>query len=85
MLGYRTPEYLHIPVAENDQGQKLSKLTGAAAIPLDDVRRTLVKSLDALGQQPPPELAESSLNDIWSWAIKHWQAAVMAGQTAIPA
>jgi glutamyl-Q tRNA(Asp) synthetase len=85
MLGYRTPEYLHIPVAENDQGQKLSKLTGAAAIPLDDVRRTLVNSLDALGQQPPPELAESSLNDIWSWAIKHWQAAVMAGQTAIPA
>ncbi len=85
MLGYRTPEYLHIPVAENDQGQKLSKLTGAAAIPLDDVRRTLVNSLDALGQQPPPELAESSLNDIWSWAIKHWQVAVMAGQTAIPA
>jgi hypothetical protein len=44
-----------------------------------------VNALDALGQRPPPELAESNLNDIWSWAIKHWQAAVMASQTAIPA
>jgi glutamyl-Q tRNA(Asp) synthetase len=84
LLEYRTPDYLHIPVAENDQGQKLSKLTGAESIPLDDVNRTLVSALQALGQQPPAELASHSLGDIWSWAIKHWQPAVMARQTAIP-
>ena len=85
LLDYRTPEYLHIPVAENDQGQKLSKLTGAPPIPLDNVGRTLLSALDALGQQPPPELADSGLHDIWSWAINHWQAGVMADQTEIPA
>lgn len=85
LLGYRTPAYLHIPVAENDQGQKLSKLTGAPAIPLDNVGRTLLSALDALGQQPPVELGDCSLADIWSWSIKNWQVTVMAGQTAIPA
>ncbi len=84
LLGYRTPAYLHIPVAENDQGQKLSKLTGALGLPLEHVCQILTTALDALGQQPPRELAESSLDDIWSWSIKHWQPVVMARQTAIP-
>ena len=85
LLGYHTPGYLHIPVAENDQGQKLSKLTGAAAIPLHDVGPILVAALHALGQQPPRKLAQSPLKDIWSWSIKHWQPHVMARQTAVPA
>ena len=84
LLGYRTPAYLHIPVAENDQGQKLSKLAGAPGLPLEHVCQILTTALDALGQQPPRELAESSLDDIWSWSIKHWQPVVMARQTAIP-
>jgi glutamyl-Q tRNA(Asp) synthetase len=83
LLNYRTPAYLHIPVAENAEGQKLSKLTGAPAIPLEDINRTLVTALEALGQRPPPELAESSLDDIWIWSIKHWQPTVLADQAAI--
>ena len=85
LLDYDTPGYLHIPVAENDQGQKLSKLTGAPGLPLDEVKPILVAALDALGQQPPHELTQGSLDDIWSWSIKHWQPLVMASQTAIPA
>lgn len=83
LLDYDIPGYLHIPVAENDQGQKLSKLTGAPGLPLDEVNPTLVAALDALGQRPPRELAQGSLDDIWSWSIKHWQPLVMASQTAI--
>lgn len=83
LLAYRTPAYLHIPVAENADGQKLSKLTGAPAIPLTEVSQTLVAALEALGQQPPQGLAASSLDDIWSWSIEHWQPAVMSRQTAI--
>ncbi len=85
LLDYRTPAYLHIPVAENRQGQKLSKLTGAPALPVGNINQILTAALDALGQQPPHDLAQCSLRDIWSWSIKHWQPDVMAGQTAIPA
>jgi glutamyl-Q tRNA(Asp) synthetase len=83
LLDYRTPAYLHIPVAENAEGQKLSKLTGAPAIPLEKINRTLVTAVKALGQQPPPELATSSLDEIWIWSIKHWRPTVLADQAAI--
>lgn len=83
LLGYRVPGYAHIPIAANDAGQKLSKMTGAPPISLSRIGPTLVLALEALGQRPPPELATSSLPAIWSWSIKHWQPDVMRGRTAI--
>jgi glutamyl-Q tRNA(Asp) synthetase len=85
LLGFHTPAYLHIPIAENDQGQKLSKLTGAPGLPMENINPILIDALHALGQEPPCELAECSLDDIWSWSVKHWQPRVMTGLTAIAA
>ena len=73
LLGYRTPAYLHIPVIVHPNGDKLSKLTGAPAIPLDGVRNTLVAALRALRQEPRRDLAASSLPDIWQWAVDNWK------------
>jgi glutamyl-Q tRNA(Asp) synthetase len=73
LLGFRTPEYLHIPVITHPDGDKLSKLTGAPGIPLDDFRETLVGALCALRQAPPDDLADSSLPDIWQWALYNWK------------
>lgn len=84
-LGFNTPAYLHIPVAENESGQKLSKQTGATEIDLKEVRPVLVQALNALGQEPPRDLAESNLETIWEWALDNWQPTVMAGQKSIPA
>jgi glutamyl-Q tRNA(Asp) synthetase len=85
LLGFATPGYLHIPVAENKDGQKLSKLTGAAAIDQQEVRPVLVCALDALGQKPPGDLAASSLGTIWEWAAANWRPEVMQDQKSIPA
>jgi glutamyl-Q tRNA(Asp) synthetase len=85
LLGFTTPDYLHIPVAENRDGQKLSKLTGATEIDRKEVRPVLVLALDALGQGPANELAASSLATIWEWALENWQPDVMANQKSIPA
>ena len=85
LLGFATPGYLHIPVAENNDGQKLSKLTGAAAIDQQEVRPVLVCALEGLGQKPPGDLAESGLESIWEWATTHWRPEVMQGQKSIPA
>jgi glutamyl-Q tRNA(Asp) synthetase len=85
LLGLTTPAYLHIPVVENSDGQKLSKLTGATEIDRNQVRPVLVLALDALGQGPASELADSSLGSIWEWAIENWQPGVMAGQQSISA
>ncbi len=61
LLGYRTPNYIHIPVITHPDGDKLSKLTGAPGIPLRGVRPMLVAALQALQQEPPADLADSSL------------------------
>ncbi len=82
-LGLHTPDYQHIPVAVNADGSKLSKLTGAEAIPMQAVEPELVAALDALGQCPPVDIGGASLAEIWTWAFEHWRIEVLRGQTAI--
>jgi len=83
LMGYPTPNYLHIPVATHSGGQKLSKNTGAAGIPLKNGGTTLVAALGALGQQPPAELENATLADIWGWATHHWCIDKLQGRTQI--
>jgi glutamyl-Q tRNA(Asp) synthetase len=84
LLGYRTPEYAHIPVAVNFSGQKLSKTTGASALSLAEVRRTLIAALGALRQDPPVDLATAGLASIWEWAKANWRLAALAGRQSVP-
>lgn len=83
LLELPVPAYAHIPVVENPDGQKLSKLTGAPGIPDDRPREWLLHSLSALRQEPPLELQDADLESIWSWAIRHWQPAVLTGLKSI--
>jgi len=66
------PNYAHLPIAANKSGEKLSKQTMAQ--PVDDTTPTanLLNTLSFLGQNPPAELATDSLNDVWRWALEHW-------------
>jgi len=73
LLDMPTPSYVHIPLAKNAAGQKLSKLTGAAAISVACAAPTLVAALRALGQATRQDLETESLDDIWTWAMQHWQ------------
>ena len=84
LLGFATPGYGHIPVAVDSRGRKLSKSTGARAVPVGEPRPVLVRALRALGQQPPADLAEADLDAIWSWARGHWNPGVLAARKRIP-
>ena len=52
-LGYRTPRYLHFPVATNAHGEKLSKQTLAPAIVAANAPAALADALAFLGQPDP--------------------------------
>ncbi|HEY8856530.1 MAG TPA: tRNA glutamyl-Q(34) synthetase GluQRS [Rugosibacter sp.] len=84
-LGLSTPLYAHLPVAVNEVGEKLSKQT--LAMPLDVTRPVveLISALAFLGQKPPPELLDASLDELWAWAIRHWQLENVPRQRALPA
>jgi glutamyl-Q tRNA(Asp) synthetase len=84
LLGYRTPGYAHIPVAVNSSGQKLSKMTGARALPLDNAGPTLFAALRALQQGPPDDLAAAGLATIWEWAKEHWTLKPLMNQRNAP-
>ena len=73
MLGISSPEYCHLPIAVNNQGQKLSKQNQAKAINTQDSIILLFKTLKFLGQMPPIELLDGEQDDIWRWAKTHWQ------------
>jgi len=74
LLGYPTPAYLHLPVAVNTQGEKLSKQTLAAPIDTTRPLPSLLTAMRFLGQQPPAELAESNVTSFWQWAVENWQS-----------
>lgn len=83
LLGFTTPNYYHIPVAVNADGQKLSKNTGAKGLPLNNIEATLVAALQALGQDPSFDLARADLPEIWHWAGAHWDITALKSQKTL--
>jgi len=65
-LGYPTPGYLHVPVAVNAAGEKLSKQTGAEPIDLARAGPQLRRAFAFLGQPETDDLAEG---------LRNWDAA----------
>ncbi len=79
-LGFPTPQYMHIPLVVNANGEKLSKQTGANALPFNSSTRLLWQTLVHLGQCPPNELQSETVTTVLSWAVQHWQPAAIPQQ-----
>jgi glutamyl-Q tRNA(Asp) synthetase len=73
LLGQPTPRYMHLPVAVNRYGEKLSKQTRAAPLTVAEAPVRLWQALRFLGQEPPAELAAGGIADIWNWALASWR------------
>ncbi len=72
LLGYVEPAYLHLPVAVNEAGQKLSKQTQAAPLEAHKPGPALVAALRFLGQKPEDALAHAKGAEILVQAIERW-------------
>ena len=70
-LGYPTPVYLHIPVATNQAGEKLSKQTLAEPLVSETAIDTLLQALRFLNQPAPSPTA--SVNALLADAVRLWQ------------
>lgn len=75
LMGFSTPEYAHLPIAVNREGDKLSKQTFAPALNSTDAPANIIQALEFLGQQPPAELKQANLNTVWQWALANWSLA----------
>jgi glutamyl-Q tRNA(Asp) synthetase len=79
-LGYATPRYLHLPLAVDDRGLKLSKSDHAPAAGHRVPAAQLVAVLRFLGQAPPDGLERATLAEAWDWGRAHWRVAGFAGR-----
>ncbi|MEN8761088.1 MAG: tRNA glutamyl-Q(34) synthetase GluQRS [Thiogranum sp.] len=73
-LGCAIPRYLHLPVAVNENGEKLSKQTNAPAVSPQRAVSALTAALRFLGQRIPAGLEDSQLADFWDWAVPNWKS-----------
>lgn len=81
-LGLPTPRYLHLPLAVNAAGEKLSKQTLARAIGQDAPLPLLRRVLAFLHQPAPPDTGD--VRELLTWASAHWQPARFAHQLHQP-
>jgi glutamyl-Q tRNA(Asp) synthetase len=83
LLGCPVPTYLHVPVAIDREGQKLSKQTRAPALPDDPLPalRAAWRFLD----QPSPAVAPRDVADFWRHAIGAWTPTRLPPVPMLPA
>ncbi len=84
LLGYSTPTYMHLPVAVNNQGEKLSKQTKAALLDVSNPVKQLVEAVNFLGQESPIELLGNNVSSFWKWAIENWHPEKIHKKRTIP-
>ena len=82
-LGLPTPIYGHLPLLLEPDGAKLSKSRRAAPLDPSSAPALLSSTLTYLSQSPPPDLARSSIKDVWEWALEHWNPQALVGKAAV--
>jgi glutamyl-Q tRNA(Asp) synthetase len=85
LLGLTTPAYMHLPVAVNEAGEKLSKQTLAAPVDSSHAVITLLRVLDFLQQRLPANLAGNNVRTVLDWAVANWDATRLRGIRMLPA
>lgn len=83
-LAYVSPTYLHIPIATNVAGQKLSKQNFAPALDNDQAINNLKSALVFLGAQAHDFANIYSIGSLIDWAIVHWQPESLPLKMEIP-
>lgn len=82
LLGYATPRYLHLPVAVDAAGVKLSKQSGAKALPAARPADALRAALEFLGLGGAP--AAEHPQEVLVWARERWDTHRLSAVRAAP-
>lgn len=71
-FGWPVPQYVHLPLALNAQGNKLSKQNHAPALPGGDPRPIIIRALQFLNQSATNEWQDLSVDDLLKNAVANW-------------
>jgi glutamyl-Q tRNA(Asp) synthetase len=82
-LGLATPAYLHVPIAVDRNGQKLSKQTDAPALTGDPVAALLAAW--SFLEQAPPLATPRTTAEFWAHGARAWRVQQLPRVSAKPA
>jgi glutamyl-Q tRNA(Asp) synthetase len=77
-LGLTQPNYLHLPLAVDRTGRKLSKQDRDRPVDPKDPLTALLRVLAFLQQPLPPERPVNT-ESLWQWAIPNWRIETIPG------
>jgi glutamyl-Q tRNA(Asp) synthetase len=80
-LGLPRLTYMHLPLAVDDSGLKLSKSDDAPALSRERPAAQLVAALGFLRQSPPEGLGGASPGEVLQWATTNWRPGLLSGMT----
>ena len=82
-LGLPTPYYLHLPIAIDKTGKKISKSDNAKSLSKNNPEKTIGNALSFLGHSPPEQILESNVENILNWAIMNWDIGKLSEEKEI--
>ena len=72
-FGWQEPDYIHLPLALNHDGNKLSKQNHAPALSTGDPRPEIIRALAFLNQDKINGWQDLSLEDLLKSAVMNWR------------
>jgi len=81
-LGMHGMTYMHVPLAVDADGLKLSKSSDAPGLAAAGPAAQLVAALEFLGQGPPRVLVEAAVDEVLGWAASNWRPARFASRSS---
>ena len=84
-LGYPRPSYLHVPIAVNAAGQKLSKQTRAAPLPVSPLPALLAAWSFLIQPVPFAGWHPANVAEFWTWATVAWTPSRVPPVPMLPA
>lgn len=79
-LGLQRPEYAHVPVVIDREGEKLSKRNEATTVDSRHARQNVIWTMQLLGMDPPQTLA---LDELLNWGIENWSRSGVRPQLSL--
>ncbi len=80
ILGLATPNYGHLPLLLEPDGQKLAKSRRSIALDPALAGAQLHQCLIWLGQEPPAELCQAPAAEVLAWGLAHWRPGALSGR-----
>ncbi len=84
-LGQPEVSYLHLPLAMDNNGNKLSKQNHATAIDIDNPKPALLNAMSFLGFDIPEDIKSSNIAEILRWGSENWRLEQLPAEIEITA